>query len=202
MIVLITMTRKFYNEETKQWEPVLYRDGVNGKSAYECAVEGGYQGSEQQFYAALSKIGNAGNIEFKLPLRSTIIIYAVTEKGITPSPIIGYNNGGVYTQNGILLHHIPTSIDSTTWGVLKEDKTVVGKYYTKEDIQAAISDPNKSVWVSVASLNTDILDAPNANEWSFPIPITSLPGSGTNNTSTKFKLSGNNLYVSYDGGKT
>ena len=196
------MTRKFYNEETKQWEPVLYRDGVNGKSAYECAVEGGYQGSEQQFYAALSKIGNAGNIEFKLPLRSTIIIYAVTEKGITPSPIIGYNNGGVYTQNGILLHHIPTSIDSTTWGVLKEDKTVVGKYYTKEDIQAAISDPNKSVWVSVASLNTDILDAPNANEWSFPIPITSLPGSGTNNTSTKFKLSGNNLYVSYDGGKT
>lgn len=50
---MTTYSKKYFNEETQQWEP-LY--STEGRSAYETAKLAGYTGSEDEFNAVLSQI--------------------------------------------------------------------------------------------------------------------------------------------------
>ena len=50
---MTTYSKKYFNEETQQWEP-LY--STEGRSAYETAKLNGYKGTEEEFNKALSKI--------------------------------------------------------------------------------------------------------------------------------------------------
>lgn len=50
---MTTYSKKYFNEETQQWEP-LY--STEGRSAYETAKLAGYTGSEDEFNAVLSRI--------------------------------------------------------------------------------------------------------------------------------------------------
>ena len=50
---MTTYSKKYFNEETQQWEP-LY--STEGRSAYETAKLNGYTGTEEEFNKALSQI--------------------------------------------------------------------------------------------------------------------------------------------------
>lgn len=50
---MTTYSKKYFNEETQQWEP-LY--STEGRSAYETAKVNGYTGTEEEFNKVLSKI--------------------------------------------------------------------------------------------------------------------------------------------------
>jgi hypothetical protein len=50
---MTTYSKKYFNEETQQWEP-LY--STEGRSAYETAKLNGYTGTEEEFNKVLSKI--------------------------------------------------------------------------------------------------------------------------------------------------
>lgn len=56
------------------------KDGVNGKSAYQAATDGGYSGTEQEFNQAL---GNLNQLFTSVSDGKSAIAAAITDKGVT-----------------------------------------------------------------------------------------------------------------------
>lgn len=69
-------------------------DGEDGKSAYQAAVEGGYTGTEAEFYAALAASGDCLPLDNKEKQKSVSGFFQVVDKSLTPDPYFT-----VYTSN-------------------------------------------------------------------------------------------------------
>lgn len=129
---MTTYSKKYFNEETQQWEP-LY--STEGRSAYETAKLNGYTGTEEEFNKVLSKI-------------------PVTIPSIESYPTEGSKNlitsGGVYQA----LKDSETSAEETHQELLNEISNV------NSTLSTEISTVNTNLTTKITQIETTTI--PNA----------------------------------------
>ena len=105
---MTTYSKKYFNTATQKWEPLL---ATEARSAYEIAVENGYEGTEEEFNKAL---GTVGSVDLAIDATPT-----------TNSKNLVYS-GGVKSA----LNELETKIDN-----LETPTVDLTDYYTKQEIE-------------------------------------------------------------------
>lgn len=129
---MTTYSKKYFNEETQQWEP-LY--STEGRSAYETAKLNGYTGTEEEFNKVLSKI--------------PVIISSIESYPTEGSKNL-ITSGGVYQA----LKDSETSAEETHQELLNEISNVNSTLSTK------ISTVNTNLTTKITQIETTTI--PNA----------------------------------------
>lgn len=105
---MTTYSKKYFNTATQKWEPLL---ATEARSAYEIAVENGYEGTEEEFNKALGTVGSVN--------------LAIDATPTTNSKNLVYS-GGVKSA----LNELETKIDN-----LETPTVDLTDYYTKQEIE-------------------------------------------------------------------
>lgn len=129
---MTTYSKKYFNEETQQWEP-LY--STEGRSAYETAKLNGYTGTEEEFNKVLSKI--------------PVIISSIESYPTEGSKNL-ITSGGVYQA----LKDSETSAEETHQGLLNEISNV------NSTLSTEISTVNTNLTTKITQIETTTI--PNA----------------------------------------
>lgn len=129
---MTTYSKKYFNEETQQWEP-LY--STEGRSAYETAKLNGYTGTEEEFNKVLSKI--------------PVIISSIESYPIEGSKNL-ITSGGVYQA----LKDSETSAEETHQELLNEISNV------NSTLSTEISTVNTNLTTKITQIETTTI--PNA----------------------------------------
>ena len=103
---MTTYSKKYFNTATQKWEPLL---ATEARSAYEIAVENGYEGTEEEFNKALGTVGS--------------VDLAIDDTPTTNSKNLVYS-GGVKSA----LNELETKIDN-----LETPTVDLTDYYTKTE---------------------------------------------------------------------
>lgn len=105
---MTTYSKKYFNTATQKWEPLL---ATEARSAYEIAVENGYEGTEEEFNKALGTVGS--------------VDLAIDSVPTADSKNLVYS-GGVKSA----LNELETKIDN-----LEIPTVDLTDYYTKQEIE-------------------------------------------------------------------
>lgn len=130
---MTTYSKKYFNEETQQWEP-LY--STEGRSAYETAKLNGYTGTEEEFNKVLSKI--------------PVIISSIESYPTEGSKNL-ITSGGVYQA----LKDSETSAEKTHQELLNEISTVSTNLSSKISQIETTAIPNAIKAAIVDNLDTE-----------------------------------------------
>lgn len=128
---MTTYSKKYFNEETQQWEP-LY--STEGRSAYETAKLNGYTGTEEEFNKVLSKI--------------PVIISSIESYPTEGSKNL-ITSGGVYQA----LKDSETSAEETHQELLNEISNV------NSTLSTEISTVNTNLTTKITQIETNAIKA-------------------------------------------